>query len=188
MIWGIVMNESKSEWLGVVKTICVTVVVILIVRIFFFTPVVVEGASMQPTFHSGDRIIVSKQSSIERLDVIVFKANEHENYIKRVIGLPGEHVAYMNDYLLINGEVVEEPYLDDYKLHIPLDTTLTENFTLETYTGYTVIPEGYVFVLGDNRKKSTDSRDPSLGLVAFDSILGEVEMIVFPFDHSGLVK
>ncbi|MER2000507.1 MAG: signal peptidase I [Lysinibacillus sp.] len=182
------MAERENEWFSLFKMVIFVSVFVLAVRIFLLTPVVVDGASMLPTFEDGDRVVVNKQAKIHRFDIIVFAVDDQTNYIKRVIGLPGDHIAYKKDILYINGQPYEEPYLQQFKENIPLDTLLTENFTLEKYTGYTTIPEGYLFVLGDNRKKSTDSRDPILGLVSVDSVLGEVKAIFYPFQNSKFVN
>lgn len=178
------MEHREREWLSWLKTIIVVVAVMLVIRIYLFTPVVVDGASMLPTFENRDRIIVAKQTEINHFDVIVFAIDEDTNYIKRVIGLPGDHIAYKNDQLFINDIAYEEPYLEVLKHDIPIDTYLTENFTLQKYTGFEVIPDGYVFVLGDNRKKSTDSRDPTLGLIPMNSVLGEVKAVFYPFRNA----
>lgn len=182
------MSERSKEWFSLFKMIVFVSVFVLAVRIFLLTPVVVDGASMLPTFEDGDRVIVNKQSEIQRFDIIVFAVDAQTNYIKRVIGLPGDHIAYKKDVLYINGQPYEESYLQQFKEDIPLDTLLTENFTLEKYTGFTQIPEGYLFVLGDNRKKSTDSRDPSLGVVPLDAVLGEVKAVFYPFQNTKLLQ
>lgn len=185
--WRVKMEQKGREWISWFKTIVIVAVCMVFIRIFIFTPVVVDGASMLPTIEDGDRIIVTKQSKIEHFDLIVFAIDDETNYIKRVIGLPGDHIAYENDKLYINGTPYDEPYLEQFKDDIPIDTYLTENFTLEKYTSFDVIPEGYLFVLGDNRKKSTDSRDPMLGLVPIESVLGEVKAVFYPFDNVGIL-
>ena len=159
---------------------------------FIFLPISVDGASMMPTYEDGDIVIVNKIgkqiSGIERFDVIAFVAPIGEIYIKRVIGLPGDHIAYENDTLYINEESLEESYLDLYKKQL-LDTgTLTLDFTLQSLTDYSTIPEGYLFVLGDNRRISLDSRYPSVGLVPMEKVLGKANIRIYPFDSLGIVK
>ncbi len=77
---------------------------------------------MMPTLENGDRMIVNKIGYMigepNRFDIVVFHAPEGKDYIKRVIGLPGDHIEYKNDQLYINGEPIEEPYLDEYKAQI----------------------------------------------------------------------
>ena len=115
----------------------------------------------------------------------MFHAPEEKDYIKRVIGLPGDHVAYKNDQLYINGEPLPEPYLDVKKEEI-IEGALTEDFTLEDYTEVSVIPEGYVFVMGDNRRYSKDSR--MIGLVSMEEIIGSTSVIFWPPNEIGLVQ
>ena len=180
------------ELFGWIKSIVGAFVFVIAMRTFIFSPILVEGASMMPTYEDGDRVIVNKIgkkiSCIDRFDIIVFEAPIGENYIKRVIGLPGDHVAYKNDTLYINNEALEEPYLDLYKEQLIDTGTLTQDFTLEDLTDDATVPEGYLFVLGDNRRKSLDSRDPGVGFVPMEKVLGKVMMRYYPFDSFGIAK
>ncbi|KGR76335.1 signal peptidase I [Ureibacillus sinduriensis] len=185
-------NSKKKELLDWIKSIVVAFVFVVAMRTFIFSPISVDGASMMPTYEDGDRVIVNKISKqisgIERFDVIVFEAPIGKDYIKRVIGLPGDHVAYKDDTLYINDEPLEEPYLDLYKEQLPDNGSLTQDFTLQSLTGYSTIPEGYLFVLGDNRSNSIDSRFPSVGLVPMEKVLGIANVRFYPFDSLGIVK
>lgn len=147
---------------------------------------------MMPTYEDGDKVIVNKIgkkiSEFDRFDVIVFKAPEGKNYIKRIIGIPGDHIEYKDDVLYINGETYDEPYLDAYKSQLKDFGNLTYDFTLEEVAGIHEVPEGYFFVLGDNRRRSLDSREQSVGLVSMDKILGEVNVRYYPFDKVGIVE
>ena len=177
------------DWL---KAFVITAIFFIAVHTFLFTPISVEGASMMPTYEDGDRVFINKivkmTNGLERFDVIVFEATESENYIKRIIGLPGEHIMYHDDELYINGEKLEEPYLEQYKLNLHDQGDFTYDFTLEEIINLTEIPEGYYFVLGDNRRVSNDSRNPNVGLISKDQILGEVNIRYYPFSHFGFVK
>ncbi len=185
-------KSKKKELLEWIKSIAVAVIFVITVRTFIFSPIVVDGSSMMPTYEDGDKVIVNKIgkkiSGIERFDVIVFEAPIGENYIKRVIGLPGDHVAFEDDILYINGEALEEPYLDQYKELLIDKAPLTYDFTLETLTDYQEIPDGYFFVLGDNRRKTADSRDPRVGLVPIEKVLGKASIRFYPLDSIGIVK
>lgn len=184
--------KEKSEVLGWVKAIGLAVLLAFGIRIFLFVPIVVEGASMMPTLEEGDKVVVNKIGAKfvdhNRFDVIVFETNEGTNYIKRIIGMPGDHIEYENDKLFINGKNYEEAYLEDYKEALIDNDMLTEDFTLEAYLGETVVPDGYYFVLGDNRQRSKDSRDPRIGFVPKEKILGAAEVVLFPFNHFKAIK
>ncbi|MGE7931482.1 signal peptidase I [Viridibacillus arvi] len=176
-------KNSLWEW---TKALFIAVGLAFIFRFFLFTPIIVEGESMMPTLESGERMIVSKIGHPDRFDIIVFHATEDKDYIKRVIGLPGDHIEYRSDQLYINGQPHDEPYLNKYKSS-PLDGgPLTEDFTLEEYTQMSIIPEGYVFVMGDNRRNSTDSR--IIGLVPMNKIVGNADITIWPIDDIGFIE
>lgn len=180
-------NREMFEW---IRALVIALVIALVVRFFFFSPIVVDGPSMQPTLDDRDRMIVNKfvynVREPERFEIIVFHASEQSDYIKRVIGLPGEHVSYENEKLYIDGEEIEEPFkdrLEDNQAHY----METDPFILEMLPGgYASIPEGYVLVLGDNRNNSTDSR--TFGLVDIDSIVGKVSMTYWPLNRIQFMK
>ncbi|MCZ0755391.1 signal peptidase I [Anoxybacillus sp. J5B_2022] len=151
--------------------------VILVIRFLVFTNYIVEGESMMPTLQQGNLLIINKWGSIHRFDIVVFHANTQEDYVKRVIGLPGDRIAYKNDVLYVNGKPMEEPYLKPYKRKL-IDGKLTGDFTLEEVTGKKVVPKGCVFVLGDNRLNSWDSRH--FGFVKMSRIVGKVNVRYWP--------
>lgn len=174
------MEQEKSELWSWIKTIGVTIVFVIAIRGFILTPIEVRGASMQPNYEDGDHVIVNKigkvVSDFDRFDVIVFRVPTGENYIKRVIGVPGDHVAYQDDVLYINNEAVAEPYLEQFKQALLDQGEFTYDFQLQDITGEMTIPAGYYFVLGDNRRVSNDSRNPNVGLIAEQDILGSVTL------------
>ena len=142
---------------------------------------------MSPTFQDEDRVVVSKMSDIQRFDVIVFAAPdiEGEHYIKRVIGLPGDRIEMKEDMLYINGKALQEPYLKENKDNNILNK-LTEDFSLKEKTGVSKVPEGMLFVMGDNRLKSKDSR--IFGYVSYDAVIGEVKFRYYPFKEIGIPR
>ncbi|QXE03079.1 signal peptidase I [Terribacillus sp. DMT04] len=185
------MAKQKNEWLDWLKALVIAVIIAVVVRMFLFAPIVVDGPSMQPTLHDNDFMIVNKLSyhlhDPERKDIVVFHATEEKDYIKRVIGIPGDHVEMIDDTLYINGEVVEEPYLESEKEALADGGNLTNDFKLEDLPGnYEEIPEGYVLVLGDNRRNSTDSR--YIGLIPEDQIVGKVQLTFWPLNRIGLTN
>ena len=142
----------------------------------------VVGNSMYPTLHNGDNLLVDKLSyrlkEIERFDIVVFEY-EHENhvyYIKRIIGLPGETVQIADGNIYIDGELLEEDY--GYEI-MESAGTAAEPITLG---------EDEYFVLGDNRNDSTDSRDPRVGNIKRDIIIGRAFVRIYPFDAIGFLK
>lgn len=166
------LNQDKSEHIQNIQLLTIMGIVALVTCIthVFFTPVVVDGASMQPTLEDHDQLLVTNIGEPERFDIVVFHATEKKDYIKRIIGLPGDHIAYKNDVLYINGEAYKEPYLAKHKQKIK-NGVLTSDFELQNtaVNSYTV-PKGHVFVLGDNRRISNDSR--YIGAIPIDNIVG----------------
>ncbi|WP_339102075.1 signal peptidase I [Candidatus Enterococcus clewellii] len=160
--------------------------VLFLLRQFVFTPVVVKGHSMDPTLADGERVIAFKNTKIERFDIVTFPAPDepNKNYIKRVIGLPGETIEYKNDVLYIDGKETDEPYLDEFKAALTDGGPLTYNFSLEEI-GAQKVPEGEYFVLGDNRRNSKDGR--MIGFVNEDKILGDVKFVLWPLDRFGTI-
>ncbi|MFS0751866.1 signal peptidase I [Oceanobacillus sp. 1P07AA] len=183
-------NKKKNEWLDWIKALLLAFGLAFLVRMFLFAPIIVEGPSMFPTLHDRDQMIVNKLSYTigepERFDIVVFHAPTQKDFIKRVIALPGEHVAVEDNTLYINGEEVEEPFLDEQKENLQSYQTLTNDFTLEQLPGnYDVVPEGHVFVLGDNRSNSTDSR--MIGVVPMEELVGKASFVYWPFDRIHLI-
>jgi signal peptidase I len=171
--------KNKNEIWEWIKALLVAIILAFIIRMFFFTPIVVDGASMEPTLQDQDRMIVTKIGEPKRFDIIVFHAPENKDYIKRVIGLPGDRIEYKNDILYINGKAYDEPYLDKYKRELKDGGTLTDSFTLkETAVGKDVVPEGHLFVLGDNRRWSKDSR--KIGAIPLEKVVGTTNIVYFP--------
>lgn len=164
--------------------IYIVIVVILSLGIITFIGqrTKVSGHSMETTLSDGDNLIVDKISyrfrDPERFEIIVFpfQYEEHTYYIKRIIGLPGETVQVIDGYVYINGEVLDE----NYGLEVMDDPGIAaEPITLggDEY-----------FVLGDNRNHSSDSRDPSVGVLHRDDIMGRAWIRIWPFDKFGVIK
>lgn len=149
--------------------------VVIFVKSYIFVEYKVEGVSMQPTYEEGRLLSINKLEmyfqSLKRFDVVLFQLTDTEEiYVKRVIGLPGDEIHYKDDQLFINGKKVNEPFLDEAKNKL---NKQTGNFTLEEITDKTRIPEGYIFVIGDNRIQSRDSRH--FGLVKIVDVIGTVK-------------
>ncbi|MCI9490889.1 signal peptidase I [Lachnospiraceae bacterium 48-42] len=143
----------------------------------------VDGSSMETTLSDGDHLLVDKISyrfhEPERFDIIVFPYLHEEKvyYIKRIIALPGETVQVIDGYVYVNGEQLES---DIYGAEVMEDAEMaSEPLTLG---------EDEYFVLGDNRNHSSDSRDPSVGLIKRKNIMGRAWVRIYPFDHMGKIK
>lgn len=170
-------DTVRNFFLGLVPYIVILFVVALI-RTFLVTPVRVTGSSMYPYLKDREILILNKTSNkYKRFDIIVAKA-DNTQIIKRVIGLPGENIEYKDCKLYINGEVQ-----DDF-----VSGCITNNFSLEELYDYVMIPEGYYFVMGDNRKESSDSRDYRIGLIKEEQIQGKVIFRLLPFSRFGGLK
>jgi signal peptidase I len=147
-------------------------IIILIIFIYIVSLQQVLGPSMEPNYKEGEIYLLNKINyklfDVKRFDVVVVDTESSKYMIKRVIGLPGEHLEYKENKLYINGQVIEENFLkngdtEDYNI-----TSLKEN----------VIPENHYFVIGDNRINSTDSR--IFGFVEEKDIVGKVGFRIWP--------
>lgn len=158
-----------------------SLVVVVVVFTFFFRLISVDGTSMLPTLHHGDMMIVSGLGYTPKHgDVVVVNKPIADlgPIVKRVIGMGGDTVDidFATGEVSVNGEMLEEPYINE-----PTYTPEGMQFPL-------VVPEGQLFLLGDNRNGSSDSRDPKIGLVDSRYVIGKVRGIVFPLDSFGGVK
>ena len=142
----------------------------------------VSGDSMESTLHTGDNLIVDKISyrfrDPERYEIIVFPYRYQENtfYIKRIMGLPGETVQIKDGYLYINGERSDE----DYGLERMNSGGIAKDEI--------VLGEDEYFVLGDNRNESSDSRDPSVGVLHRDELIGRAWVRIWPLNNIGVIS
>ncbi|MBM7601662.1 signal peptidase I [Virgibacillus halotolerans] len=175
----------KTKYFRVIIVILFAIGIAYLCRSFVFASYVVDGESMEPTLEDRDLLMVNKViyslKDVDQFDVIVFHANKQEDYVKRVIGLPGDRIAYKNDVLYVNGEHVEEPFLHAF---VKASHTMphTTDFDLEEKTGETKVPEGQLFVMGDNREDSLDSR--SIGFISIEQIVGKVGIRYWPLSHA----
>jgi signal peptidase I len=141
-----------------------------LLRVTVAEPVRVASASMVPTYAAGDVVLVSRHppdlSDIERGDLVTFRSPEDgHSALKRVIGLPGDSLVVLDSYLYVNGHRVAEPYVD----HRLIDAYYSRTYKVST---------GTVFVLGDNRGNSVDSRD--YGPIPADALLGRAVFRLWP--------
>ncbi|TFJ93554.1 signal peptidase I [Lentibacillus salicampi] len=165
----------------IIPIILLALTLAIIFRSYLFASYVVNGESMEPTLHDGNLLMVNKVvynlTDVDRFDIIVFHANKRTDYVKRVIGLPGDEIVYKNDELFINGDNVQEPFLEPFR-KMRDSKPYTEDFTLEGVTGSVTVPEGKLFVMGDNRRESLDSR--KIGFVDAATLVGKVDVKYWP--------
>ena len=173
-------KKSKTkEW---IKDLA-TALIIALVFLQLLTPTLVREHSMENTLHQNDYLFVSRRhyswfgNDLKRGDIITFDSElttglgMKKILVKRIIGLPGDRVSISEGKVYINGEAQEEPYTKD-------------SYTSTTMDEVTV-PEGYIFVLGDNRQNSTDSRSPEVGFIDINRIRGKVVFRLFPISDFG---
>ena len=163
----------------------IIVLTVILIRTFIVTPVIVSGDSMKPTLNNGELLFVRKigynDEQIKRFDIVVVKVKntdgKYEEIVKRVIGLPKEHISYKNNKLYVNDKEVYENY--KYKD--------TNDFNLEEICSCTLIPNNKYLVLGDNRPISKDSRTKSIGLIDEKDIVGKAVLRIWPLTKIGSI-
>ena len=166
------MEKEKSKFRKIFDeyiSYVIIIVVVLIIKKFVVSPIRVHGESMMKTLRNGDVMILDiigyRFSDIKRFDIVVVQT-DYELIIKRVIGLPGEEVEYRDNQLYVNSKKVKDTY----------GSQVTDDFKVK-------IPDGYYFVLGDNRTNSMDSR--IFGPFPKNKILGKTSLTIFPFSRFG---
>ncbi len=170
------MKGKIIEWL---KDILLAVVIAGLI-LLFIKPIVIQQHSMEPNFQPGDYVLTSRQAyrlfgEPQRGDIIVFRSEllddegNVKNLIKRIIALPGDTIAIKNGYTYVNGEKIDEPYVAEQGL----------SGEMEEIT----VPDGQLFVMGDNRGVSEDSRSPRVGTISEDTIVGKVIIRLYPFKN-----
>jgi signal peptidase I len=176
------LTQSKGKRSGflsflvdILETLILSVVLFVSINMIS-ARIRVDGDSMVPTLGTGEYVVVNRLSyrfgSPQQGDIIVFHfpRNPIEEYIKRVIGLPGDEVEVMNGSVYVNGQLLDEGYLN-VKMN---------------YTGKWIVPEGQLFVLGDNRNNSSDSHD--WGTVPMDYVVGKAVLVYWPPPAWGLIN
>jgi signal peptidase I len=162
-------SQAGSALREIVETILFTLLIYVLVRTFLFENYRVVGRSMEPTLENDQFLVVSKLDyrlhSPQRGDIIVFRdpRAEDRKLIKRIIGLPGDAVEITNGAVSINGELLDEPYIESPGRYTEAPLT---------------VPEGQYFVLGDNRNNSSDSH--AWGTLAKDLIVGKAWLSYWP--------
>ncbi len=176
-------NQNQGgEMRGLIKDILIAVVVVMVIM-FFFRPTIVKEKSMLPTLEENDYLVMSKQAytigDMDRGDIIIFESEIYDEegkkklLIKRAIALPGDSIEVTDGQVIVNGKVLEEDYINT-------DYTYGDVEPM-------ILPEDKIFVMGDNRDVSNDSRSSSVGLVDMSDVEGEAIFRLFPFDKFGTI-
>jgi signal peptidase I len=222
-------SGERSGFIDTLRVVAQALLIALVIRVFFYQPFNIPSGSMIPTLLVGDYLFVSKFSygyskysfplgfdlfegrvwsaEPKRGDVVVFKLprDNETDYIKRLIGLPGDHIQMINGVLNINGKPVERHRVKDFDLEMPsgstervaqYEETLPNGVTYDTLdlvdggfaddTPVFIVPEGHYFMMGDNRDNSTDSRfqrSNGVGYVPRENLVGRAEIIFFSIDE-----
>ena len=167
------IRKEAREW---VVSIAVALIAVFLIRSFLFTIIRVEGDSMKETLHDGERLVVTvldvKLGGVQRDDVIICHYPGRtglfgmpENFVKRVIGVAGDKIVMLNGETYVNGDRVEEPFVA---------------YPSPMIDGAWEVPEGSVFVCGDNRANSHDSRSADVGFIKTGQIVGRVRLVMWP--------
>lgn len=173
-------NGAVAGLFDWIRCILFAISIVIICLTFVFRLVDVDGSSMYDTLQHGDKVIVTnfmyepKDGDI----VVISHGAEYTNpIIKRVIATEGETIKldYDNDRIIVNGVVIDEPYLDGSTF----GGNIGDNDVPE------VVPKGMIFVMGDNRKVSMDSRSTQIGLIDVNNVIGKAQFVAFPFGDFG---
>jgi len=176
------------------QTIVIALAICVFIYVFLAIPNQVDGQSMEPNFHNNELLLTNKiiqligdsgigeklHYNYQRGDVVIFQLPGHQDYIKRVIAIPGDTVKIENNHPVVNGKVIYEAYIPS--------TTLTEGGTFLVEGEEKQVPEEEYFVMGDNRQASKDSRFLDVGFVDRKYMKGKVFLRWWPLNRFGLIS
>ena len=174
--------QARREAYDWIQSLISALLICVLVFVFVMRIMDVHGTSMVPTLHNGDKVLVSDLFyEPARGDIVVFKKDGYDDnkaLVKRVVAVAGDvvNIDFDRGIVYINGEAAEEDYID------VLTTTKID------FIGPQTVPENCLFVMGDNRNASTDSRDKRIGMVDKRLVIGKVLLVVYPFNSFGSVE
>lgn len=175
----ITRKRENYEW---IQCIISGLIICVLLFVFGIRVIDVKGNSMNPTLYNGDKLLISDLFyTPKRGDVVIFKTDSYDPnkaLVKRVIAVEGDiiNIDFDNGIVYVNDEPITEPYINE----------LTRNKL--NFIGPQTVPENCVFVMGDNRNASTDSRDNRIGMVDSRLILGKAYLQIYPFSEFGIIK
>lgn len=178
------LRRLGAFFLDIIQVIVFAVAIFLFVYLLVLQPHKIKGDSMQPNFPDGEYLLTDKVTyrfgEPKRGDVIVFKAptGNGDEFIKRIIGLPGETVSITNGNIYINEKLLDEPYLSD-ELYTSSASFLSEGKKV-------AVPEESYLVFGDNRPRSSDSR--VFGFITKEDITGRAWLVYWPMQNAGIIQ
>ena len=173
------MAQPKSELREYIEAFAIAILLALFIITFIAQSFLVQGQSMEPTLHNGERLLVDKLTyrfrEPQRGEIIVFRypSDPRRRFIKRIIGLPGDRLEIRDNVVYLNGRPLDEPYI--------------KGPTYGEYPPVTVKP-GHFFVLGDNRNNSEDSRYEDVGQVPRRNVGGRALLIYWPITRIGILR
>ena len=174
------MNDKTKDIIKEISSYALIIIAVLLIRIFIFDPVRVDGPSMDTTLTDGQILILNKftykRHDIQRYDIVVVKMDD-KKIIKRVIGLPNEKIEVKDNVVYANGK----------KLRSDFTSSETDNFTMEDI-GLVKIPGDSYLIMGDNREVSLDSRYAEVGTIKKEKILGKANIRIWPLNKIGKVE
>lgn len=185
-------EEKKNGTVSTVVSYLIVIVMTILIGITFVKTTIVRQTSMLPTLQDGNYLLLSKQAYVfnefKHEDIVVFDSGERADttgsllnfddkkyYIKRIIGLPGDEITIKNKKVYRNGKEIDQSYT--------LDKATETNGNGQVEVNKLKIPKGKLFVLGDNRYNSADSRSTDVGLVSMDKVYGKAVLRIFPFKY-----
>ena len=176
------VTDTRKDTYDWIQCLISALIICVLLFVFVIRVVDVRGTSMWPTLQNGDKMLVSDLFyKPKQGDIVVFKKDEYDPdkaLVKRVIAVEGQdvNIDFANGLVYVDGEVIEEAYINE-ATQKKLD-----------FIGPQTVPEGCVFVMGDNRNASTDSRDKRIGMVDERLIIGKVYMVIYPLSEFGVAK
>ena len=166
-------KSDKRFWIVLVLVI----ISLICLRVFVLDWIWISGESMLPTLQDGELVLTEKISKntgeLSRGDLVIVIYPDGMQCVKRMIGMEGDTISIQDNMVIVNGDVTDEPYLN-------------ENSFPDMQA--VIVPENSIFVMGDNRNHSSDSRDPMIGPIPYDKIVGHAISVIYPFDRIRGVK